>query len=148
MTTLIVHGSCVASGNQAVLLRGAPGIGKSDLSLRLIDSLGLGVSQQNHRFKLVSDDQVVLTRIGDSVYASAPETIAGKLEIRGIGLVELVYRKKAKLVLVVDLTSANEIDRMPPEADFVIHILGIAVKHIKIDPISASAAARVRAALS
>ncbi|HEX7199151.1 MAG TPA: serine/threonine protein kinase, partial [Dongiaceae bacterium] len=43
---LQIHASCVALSGAAVLLRGPPGAGKSDLALRLVDEGG----------KLVADD--------------------------------------------------------------------------------------------
>ena len=77
--TETVHASTVATGGRAVLLSGPSGSGKSDLALRLID----------RGFTLVSDDQTVVMREGDRLIASAPPTIAGKLEVRGLGIVEM-----------------------------------------------------------
>ena len=78
-----VHASTVASEGRAVLITGPSGSGKSDLALRLLD----------RGFTLVSDDQTIVTRVDDRLIASAPPTIAGKLEIRGIGIVEMEDRK-------------------------------------------------------
>ena len=58
---------------------GPSGSGKSDLALRLLD----------RGFTLVSDDQTIVSRDGDRLIASAPPNIAGKLEIRGIGIVDM-----------------------------------------------------------
>ena len=74
-----VHASTVASDGRAVLISGPSGSGKSDLALRLLD----------RGFTLVSDDQTIVRRDGDRLVASAPPTIKGKLEIRGIGIVEM-----------------------------------------------------------
>ena len=64
-----------------MLITGPSGSGKSDLALRLLD----------RGFTLVSDDQTIVRRDGDRLIASAPPTIAGKLEIRGIGIVEMEH---------------------------------------------------------
>ena len=56
MTSLTVHASCVAFGNKAVLIRGKPGSGKSDLVLQLIDAQGYGLGAKLLRAKLVADD--------------------------------------------------------------------------------------------
>ena len=67
-----------------MLITGPSGSGKSDLALRLLD----------RGFTLVSDDQTIVRRDGDRLLASAPPTIAGKLEIRGIGIVEMEQRRR------------------------------------------------------
>ena len=71
-----VHASTVALDGRAVLISGPSGSGKSDLALRLLD----------RGFALVSDDQTVVKKQGDALLASAPPSIAGKMEVRGIGI--------------------------------------------------------------
>ncbi len=75
---------------EGVLILGEPGTGKSDLALRLIDEPGFGTSESPMRGTLISDDQVIITREEDRLVASAPSTIRGKLEVRGLGIVSLV----------------------------------------------------------
>src|SRR5680860_122757 len=69
---LLVHGTCVAFANGGILLRGAPGSGKSDLALRFIAAYGNGRTDGGGA-ALVSDDQVQLTRVDDAIVARAPE---------------------------------------------------------------------------
>jgi len=90
-------------GGQGVLLRGPSGAGKSDLALRLIDGGAI----------LVADDRVNLTRAEDSILMSAPVNLMGKLEIRGLGIVQMVCAPSAPLALVCDLVLADQIDRLP-----------------------------------
>src|SRR5258708_19753268 len=71
MSIIRAHGTCVAIDGEAVLLRGKPGSGKSDLALRLID----GGAQ------LVADDQTELSRGADVILAQAPAAIAGHIEV-------------------------------------------------------------------
>jgi hypothetical protein len=40
-------------------------------------------------FTLVSDDQTIVQKRGERLHASAPPTIRGKLEIRGLGIVDM-----------------------------------------------------------
>jgi serine kinase of HPr protein (carbohydrate metabolism regulator) len=117
-----------------VLIEGASGAGKSDLALRLIDR---GAS-------LISDDYTLLTRSGDALIAAAPGTIAGRMEVRGLGILAFPHRDKVRVALAVRLTEAPE--RMPPDDD-VRSIAGIAIREVAIDARSASAPIKVELAL-
>jgi HPr kinase/phosphorylase len=133
--TLTIHGTSVALGDVAVLLRGPPGSGKSDLALRLIDDGA----------RLVADDQTVLSRRGAALYAAAPAPIAGKLEVRGLGIVEIDRVAEARLVMVVELTPSAALDRLPePET---VELLGATLPVLRLDAATASAAAKVRLAV-
>lgn len=125
-----VHASTVASGGRAVLITGPSGSGKSDLALRLID----------RGFKLVSDDQTIIRRVGDRLVASAPQTIAGKLEIRGIGIVEMETAHDVPVAMVIELTS--DFARLPDDGRERT-MLGISLPLITIDARTASAAVKV-----
>lgn len=129
-----IHASTVARDGRAVLICGPSGSGKSDLALRLID----------RGWQLVSDDQTTVRRAGPDLLAVAPSTISGKLEIRGIGIVELEPVADARVALMVELTS--EIQRMPDDSRERM-LLGIAVPLISVDAMTASAAAKVNLAL-
>ncbi|MFN3869796.1 MAG: HPr kinase/phosphorylase, partial [Hyphomicrobiaceae bacterium] len=82
---VLVHATAVARHGAAVLLMGPSGSGKSDLALRLLAQTA-SPSLPTGDFELVSDDHVLLHRDHDLVIASAPPSIAGKLEVRGIGI--------------------------------------------------------------
>jgi serine kinase of HPr protein (carbohydrate metabolism regulator) len=105
------------------------------LTLRLLD----------HGFILVSDDQTVVRREDDRLVASAPGTIAGKLEVRGIGIVEIECVSDVPVALIVELTS--EIERMPDDRS-ERPLLGIPVPFVSIDAVTASAPAKVALALA
>src|SRR5258707_15075286 len=87
----LVHGTCVTVGEVGVLILGPPGSGKSGLALRLIDQPGFGISGEIKKARLVADDQVAVRREDNRLVASAPLVIAGKLEIRGLGLVAVAH---------------------------------------------------------
>jgi serine kinase of HPr protein (carbohydrate metabolism regulator) len=129
-----VHASTVASEGRAVLITGPSGSGKSDLTLRLLD----------RGFTLVSDDQTLVKRDGNRLLASAPPTIAGKLEIRGIGIVEMERVDNVPVALIVELTS--EIQRLPDDSR-ERPILGVNLPLITIDAMTASAPSKVALAL-
>ena len=125
-----VHASTVASEGRAVLITGPSGSGKSDLTLRLLD----------RGFILVSDDQTIVKRNGDQLIASAPPSIAGKLEIRGIGIVEMETVSDVPVALIVELTS--EIQRLPDDSR-ERPVLGVPVPLVSIDAMTASAPSKV-----
>jgi HPr kinase/phosphorylase len=118
-----------------VLIRGKSGAGKSDLALRLIDG---GAA-------LVADDYCETSAGNGALSVTAPEGIAGKLEIRGFGIIKLPARAAATVGLVVDLAPEAEIERLPESTTCMIE--GIALHRVAVDAFSASAAAKVRLAL-
>jgi serine kinase of HPr protein (carbohydrate metabolism regulator) len=129
-----VHASTVAMGGRAVVIMGPSGAGKSDLALRLLD----------RGFTLVSDDQTLVKRDGERLIASAPPNVAGKLEIRGIGIVNMETVSDMPIALLVELTS--EIQRLPDDRR-ERPILGVQLPLVSIDAMTASAASKVGLAL-
>ena len=129
-----IHATTVALDGRAVLITGPSGSGKSDLALRLLE----------RGFRLVSDDQTLVRREGDRLFASAPPAIAGKMEIRGIGIVKVETVADVPVALVVELTS--DIQRLPDDARHR-PVLGVDLPLVSIDAMTASAAAKVAFAL-
>ena len=128
------HASTVAVDGRAVLISGPSGSGKSDLALRLLD----------RGFTLVSDDQTIVRRDGNRLIASAPPTIKGKLEIRGVGIDEMETVTDVPVALYVELTS--EIVRLPDDRR-ERPVLGVNLPLISVDAQTASAASKVALAL-
>ncbi|MFO7758477.1 MAG: serine kinase [Roseovarius sp.] len=110
----VMHASCVAVGPRAVLIRGASGRGKSGLALQLM-ALG-GV--------LVSDDRTRLWRNHDVLMADAPDTIRGRIEARGVGILQVPAAGPVPVALLVDM-DRTATDRLPP----VVHetVMGVAL---------------------
>jgi len=110
---LILHASCVALDDATgLLILGPSGSGKSTLALEL---MALGAV-------LVSDDRTILRRDGQhdaghapqpqTLTATAPDTISGMIEARGVGLLRAEPLPAATLRGVVDLSQV-ETDRLP-----------------------------------
>jgi len=134
LSTENIHASTVALDGRAVLITGPSGSGKSDLALRLLD----------RGFRLVSDDQTIVRREDRRLVASAPPNIAGKLEIRGVGIVDMEIESDVPVALLVELTS--DIQRLPDD-NRERPILGLGIPLISIDALSASAPSKVALAL-
>ena len=129
-----VHASTVACDGRAVLISGPSGSGKSDLTLRLLD----------RGFTLVSYDQTIVRPDRPRLIASAPPTIARKLEIRGLGIVDMDYQDNVPVALLVELTS--EIQRLPDDSR-ERPLLGVPLPLVSIDAMAASAPSKVALAL-
>ena len=129
-----LHASCVASDGRAVLIAGPSGSGKSDLALRLLD----------RGFTLVSDDRTIVRKDGDRLIASAPATIKGKLEIRGIGIFDMESAGDMPVALVVELTA--DMQRLPDDSRERL-ILGASIPLISVNAMTASAPSKVAIAL-
>ena len=130
-----VHATAVSVSGMGILLRGPSGSGKSDLALRLVDAGAM----------LVADDCVLLSRQGGEVVAAAPATIAGRMEVRGLGIVRVPCAGPTPLRLVVDLVRPEAVERLPKAAETVL--LGVAIPLMTLAPFETSAPAKLRLAL-
>jgi hypothetical protein len=134
-TPLLLHATCVAIDGRGVLLEGPSGSGKSDLALRLID----------RGARLVSDDYTLLSRHGGRLIASAPDTIHGLMEVRGLGIVAEAPAEDMAVALLVRLY--GEVPRMPPDPCESWRITDIDLPTVVLSPFEASAAIKVERAL-
>lgn len=139
-----LHGTAIAMGGKAVLLRGPPGAGKSDLALRcLAVAAPLLLPEPVY---LVCDDRAFLSRHGGALIVAVPEQIRGQIEVRGLGIVPVPSQPSARLVLVADLVAGDQpVERMPDPVAIVFE--GIAIALMRVHPFEASAALKVLMAL-
>ena len=135
---VLIHATAVAlpvdDDWSGVLFRGPPGSGKSDLALRLIDQGA----------RLIADDQTELWLSDGVLNLRAPASIAGRIEVRGLGLERVPTAEQAPLVLVADLVAAADIDRLPTPQTATL--AGMRVARICLAPFEASATAKLRLA--
>ncbi|SLN22083.1 HPr kinase/phosphorylase [Oceanibacterium hippocampi] len=132
---MALHGTCVAIEERGILLLGPSGSGKSDLALRLIDGGAL----------LVADDQVTITRRAGRLFAASPPTIAGLLELRGVGIVRMPALAEVELALAVSLVDPATVERLPGNADYEID--GIALPLLLLAAFESATPAKIRLAL-
>ncbi len=134
MNPVRLHATTVAIGGHGVMIVGPSGSGKSDLALRLIDRGAV----------LVSDDYTAFSARDGMVIATAPATIAGRIELRGVGIVETPHSTEIPVMMVVRLGAA--VERMPePCSEWVADI---AIPAIALAGFEASAPIKVEIALS
>ncbi|WP_395628711.1 HPr kinase/phosphorylase [Sphingorhabdus sp.] len=130
----MIHGTAISIGGHAVMIMGESGSGKSDLALRLIDRGAI----------LISDDVVFLkTRDNTPILTVAPN-IAGKIEVRGVGIFDVDFIASAPLRLVIEFVDAP--DRLPEDiartniGDYVVPVS-------RLNPFEQSSAIKVEYAL-
>ena len=139
MKSVNIHATCVSIKSKGVLILGKSGSGKSDLALRLIDDGA----------RLVADDRTDLTIEGGRLYARAPKSIAGLIEVRGLGIVAQPFARKAIVALAVKLDTAG--DRLPGRAFYRPPgplVMAEPLPLIHLDGALASAPAKIRLALA
>jgi len=126
--TATVHASAVLVGARAVLIRGPSGAGKSRLAFDLIEAARGG---RVPFARLVGDDRVHLESAGGRLVVRPAETLAGLIELRGVGLLRLAHEPAAIVGLVVDLDAADA-ERLPERQTAGIE--GIAVPRLAVAP--------------
>lgn len=147
--TVNVHASCVCLGSAGstfgvdedagVLLFGKTGAGKSDLTLRLVATGA----------RLVADDRTELFLRGGCLYAKPPRSLAGLIEVRGVGIVSVPYVDETKVVLALELVRRPK--RLPDPANYVPPRalkapLTIKIPLLRLAALEASAPAKVAVA--
>jgi serine kinase of HPr protein (carbohydrate metabolism regulator) len=142
MSKLVIHATSlslrIGPEWRGVLIMGPSGSGKSDLALRMIQTAGQAGCA------LVSDDYSLLWTSGGQLYAGAPETIEGRMEIRGIGIMAAETRKLTSIHLAV-LFQSDPIESLPENE--TTSILEHVIPTIRLNPREASATGKLLARL-
>lgn len=112
-----IHGVLMEMYGLGILFLGNSGVGKSECALDLIS--------RGHR--LISDDAVILKKIGEKLEGCSPEFSAAFLEIRGLGIINIrdlfgvsSVGKKKQIDLCVELKNwkdVENIERLGIDAD-------------------------------
>ena len=99
---MILHAGLIALRYQeiwrGVLLQGPSGAGKSDLALRALQK----------GFRLVADDRTLVFRSAGALFGRAPGALAGKLEVRGLGIGQRTPLPWVQIMLAVRCAASPE----------------------------------------
>lgn len=121
-----VHASCVVIGERGVIIRGESGSGKSTLARHLISRAG----HSGTFASLVGDDRVYLLESNGRLIASGHPRIAGKIEVRGVGILETDFEVSCIIRLVVDCSKQVRL-RSPEDEDRMVSIRGVQLPRIE-----------------
>ena len=125
VTSPTIHASAVLVGPRAVLIRGPSGAGKSRLAFALIQTGGLPFT------RLVGDDRVHIEAAHGRLLVRPAETLAGLIEVRGLGIRRCEFVAEAVVGLVVDL-AATDAERLPTPEALVTRLNGALVPRIPV----------------
>ncbi len=123
-----VHASAVMTRDYAVLIRGPSGSGKSRLAFALLLA---GRAGQIPEATLIGDDRIILVAKDRTLTAHAVPELAGKIEIRGLGIRHCGHTPQGTIGLVVDL-DASDAERLPPPNALKTVISGVEVPRIPV----------------
>ena len=126
--TETVHASAVLTGAQAVLIRGPSGSGKSHLALSLLEAA------QSHLLpfaRFVGDDRVYLDAQHGRLLVRPHASLAGLIEVRGLGIRRLPHEAVAMVGLVVDLAETHA-ERLPAEGARWTEIAGVRLPRLAV----------------
>jgi serine kinase of HPr protein (carbohydrate metabolism regulator) len=144
--TVQIHATAIALGDRAALILGPPGSGKSDLALRCILQ-GAWIEGRHCTAALVADDQVIIEQSGGGLIARPPDAIAGRIEVRGVGIMKIPSVQGAEVVLAVELAEAASVARLPdPQPS--MSLLRAEIPLVRVAPFETSTHLKVLLALA
>lgn len=128
-----IHATAIVAGRTGLLFIGPSGAGKSSMAFAcLAEGRGLGLYTA-----LIADDQVLVRRFGDRLVARGPESIAGRMELRGSGIVSVDAIDAAVLRFVIMPVDADSCERLPEEGERMTVHDGVSLPLLRI-PLQAS----------
>jgi HPr kinase/phosphorylase len=123
-----IHATALAIGEAGILIRGPSGAGKSRLALDLIAE-----ARRRGLFgRLVGDDRIAIASRGGRLIARGHPTIAGQIESRGEGILDLNCEPAVVIRLVVDLGEGAAPERLPG-ARTAVSLHGIALPRLCLE---------------
>lgn len=123
-----IHASAVLVGARAVLIRGPSGAGKSRLAAALLH----WADGQAGRFaRLIGDDRIHLEATANGLIARGAPVLAGRIELRGLGIAATPCEPFGLVGLVADL-AAPDAARLPEAAALSVALAGIVLPRVPV----------------
>ncbi|UVK43116.1 HPr kinase/phosphorylase [Mesorhizobium sp. AR07] len=107
-----IHATAILIGERGILVTGASGSGKTTLALALIDHC----RQRGLFSRLIGDDQLFVEAHAGRLLCRAPATIAGLVEVPGLGPRPLPFEPAGIVDLHVRLMPSGETARFQEDA--------------------------------
>ena len=123
-----IHASAVLIGPKAVLIRGPSSSGKSRLAWDLLQAAANGALPFA---RLVADDRAHLEVHANRLLVRPAESLAGMIEVRGLGIRRLAFEPVAVVALIVDLAAADAA-RLPVSETEKATISGITLPRLAV----------------
>jgi len=136
-----IHASAVLVGECGILVRGASGAGKSSLVWELLTT-------RPDDARLIADDRVIVVPAHGRLVADVPPTVAGLIEVRGVGIVRVPYVAPVVVRLVVDLAAGDSCPRLPQAEDARVTLEGVGLPRLTLLGGAGGGAARLHAAVT
>lgn len=109
------HATAIVVDGVGLLFVGPSGSGKSELAFSfLTEATRCGLAAA-----LVADDQVLISSENACVFVERPESIAGLLELRGSGIIELDSIVSATMDYAVTTVLHPQTPRLPPQDEWL-----------------------------
>jgi serine kinase of HPr protein (carbohydrate metabolism regulator) len=124
-----IHANCVVVGESGVLIRGSSGSGKSTLTRRIVEL----ARNRGYFSEIVGDDRILLRLCDRRIVASGHPLIAGRIEIRGVGIAQSNFENCAVVRLLVDCEPVLEV-RAPDGLENSGELFGISLRRITVTP--------------
>lgn len=129
------HCTVIELDGLGIAIEGPSGSGKTSLAFGLIEAAG----SKGLVACFVCDDQALLEVRSGEILAHAPESIAGKAELHGFGIVDIDHKPQTRLGLLARLT--GKVARMPEQHE--ANLLGVSLPMIEVPARHESQSARI-----
>ena len=123
-----IHASAVLVGPKAVVIRGPSGSGKSRLAWDLLIAATQGLVPFA---RLVADDRAYLENHAGRLVVRPAQSLAGMIEIRGLGIRKVEVEPLAVVGLIVDLDAADGA-RHPEKASAKTVVEGVTLPRLGV----------------